>query len=58
MYATCKSFILTSNCGRPSAVNLMAVIPVPNVAPVMMIKMRLKSNQINYLEFPFKKFPL
>lgn len=25
--------ILTSNCGRPRAVNLIAVIPVPNVAP-------------------------
>lgn len=25
--------ILTSNCGRPSAVNLIAVIPVPKVAP-------------------------
>lgn len=25
--------VLTSNWGRPRAVNLIAVIPVPNVAP-------------------------
>ncbi len=36
-----KTKLLTSSCGLPKAVSLMAVIPVPNVAPKIITEKKI-----------------
>lgn len=44
---------LTSNCGLPSAVNLMAVIPVPKVAPMIQIYRKINDRLLKRCRYSY-----